>query len=50
MTPVAAVKSRDSERRPAATPAMTPGVQPMGPVVVPVNGRNSIRMNIAKCM
>ena len=36
MTPVAAVKSRDSERHPAATPAMTligTAVTPTGPVV-----------------
>ena len=55
MTPVAAVKSRDSKRLPTATPAMTvmgTAVTPSGPVVES-GGKmecNSIIMNVTICM
>ena len=38
MTTEAAVKSRDSERQPTATPAIISGVQPEEHVVGPVEG------------
>ena len=38
MTTEAAVKSRDSERQPTATPAMASGVQPAEDIVGPVEG------------
>ena len=56
MTTEAAVKSRDSEREPAATPAITSGVQPAEHVVGPVEGFqqfeciHNYKMNISKLM
>ena len=42
MTTEAAVNSRDSERHPAATPAMVSCVQPAEHVAVPVEGSNHL--------
>ena len=42
MTTEAAVNSRDSERHPAATPAMVSCVQPVEHVAVPVEGSNNL--------